>query len=63
MVNDLRTLTYSNIKHGERWFSSFAGEQESQVNSELEKAPKTIYLKYDYITQQTKLLVTTCQLR
>ena len=52
MVNDLRTLTYSNIKHGESWFSPFAGEQDSQVNSELEKAPKTIYLKCDYITQQ-----------
>lgn len=48
MVKNLRTLTFSNIKNEESWFSPFSAKQDSQVDSKLEKIPETIYQVWLY---------------
>lgn len=65
LLDGQRPQNFNLLQHGESWLSPFAAEQESQVNSELEKAPKTIYLKCDYISpnnRQNFLSQLVCQL-
>lgn len=59
MVKNLRTVTFSNIKNEESWFSPFSAEQDSQVDSKLEKIPETIHQVWLYNPNNDKTFVTT----